>query len=147
MFRLWTFGSVDLRGPDGSTVDAVLAQPKRLALLVYLTIARPHGYHRRDALLALFWPELDQEHARGALSGALHHLRKVLGEEAIRSRGTEEVAVSDEHVWCDVAAFEAALEAGRLEEALELYRGNLLEAFHVSGVPDFERWLERRGSM
>jgi pimeloyl-ACP methyl ester carboxylesterase len=39
---------------------AVLAQPKRFALLAYLAAASPYGYHRRDTLLALFWPEADQ---------------------------------------------------------------------------------------
>jgi len=41
----------------------VLAQPKRVALLAYLAAATPRRLHRRDSLLALFWPELDQEHA------------------------------------------------------------------------------------
>ena len=142
MFRLSTLGSVDLRGPDGLEVHAVLAQPKRLALLVYLAAARPDGYHRRDALLALFWPDLDQEHARGALSGALHHLRRALGDESIVTRGSEEVAISHEHLWCDVVALDQALERGESEKALELYRGDLMGAFHVSGCAEFERWLD-----
>src|SRR5262245_12921902 len=49
-------------GVARSTPDRL--QPKRLALLAYLAIARPRGAHRRDALVAIFWPELDQHGAR-----------------------------------------------------------------------------------
>src|SRR5207249_2991026 len=43
---------------------------------------------------------------------------------------------------CDVAAFERTLRIGQLEEALDLYRGPLLEGFFISDAPEFERWLE-----
>jgi hypothetical protein len=33
-------------------------QPKRAAVLAYLMVARPGPLHRRDSLLAMFWPEL-----------------------------------------------------------------------------------------
>jgi serine/threonine-protein kinase len=71
-FRL--LGSVDLKGSDGQALRSVLAQPKRVALLAYLAVARPNGYHRRDKLLGLFWPESDQEHGRAALRKALYFL-------------------------------------------------------------------------
>ncbi|MFL5579888.1 MAG: BTAD domain-containing putative transcriptional regulator [Gemmatimonadaceae bacterium] len=46
-------------------------------------------------------------------------------------------------VWCDVRAFEHALDAGHLDEALALYRGELLEGFHVAGVaPELAHWLD-----
>lgn len=38
-----------------------------MALLAYLSSTGPHDFHRRDALLALFWPEFDEERARNAL--------------------------------------------------------------------------------
>jgi DNA-binding SARP family transcriptional activator len=60
MIRFHTLGVLDLRGPDGLELRSVLQQPKRLGLLAYLAIASPHRFHRRDSLLALFWPELDQ---------------------------------------------------------------------------------------
>jgi hypothetical protein len=37
----------------------ILAASKGAALLTYLAIATPRGFHRRDTLLALLWPELD----------------------------------------------------------------------------------------
>jgi DNA-binding SARP family transcriptional activator len=139
-FRI--LGGLSLLGPGGRELRPVLVQPKRVALLAYLAVARSRGFHRRDSLLPLFWPELDQEHARAALRQALYGLRSSLGESALEGRGDEEIGLDDRNLWCDVPAFEAAVDAGRHADALELYRGDLLEGFFVSGAPEFERWLE-----
>src|SRR2546425_4420918 len=142
MIRLRLLGTVDLRDSQGRELGSVLRRPKLLALLGYLTVARPRGLQRRDTLVALLWPELDHAHARNALSQAVHALRQALGHAALLARGEEELGVSEEGLGCDVREFETALEAGRAEQALELYRGGLLNGLHVSGVPEFERWLD-----
>src|SRR5438128_4032942 len=142
MIRLQLLGTVDLRDSQGRELGAVLRRPKLLALLGYLTVARPRGLQRRDTLVALLWPDLAHAHARNALSQAVHALRQTLGHAALLARGEEELGVSEEGLGCDVREFETALEAGRAEQALELYRGGLLNGLHVSGVPEFERWLE-----
>ena len=140
--RLRLFGALDISDHDARAVQAVVRQPKRAALLVYLAIARPRGFHRRDRLLSLFWPELDEQHARDALNSALRFLRRSLGADVIVSRGLDEVGVSPEHLWCDVVAFDAALEAGDPDLALSLHDGDLLDGFHVSDAPGFEEWME-----
>lgn len=142
MIELRTLGTLDLRGTGGHELRRVLQQPKRLALLAYLAVATPRRFHRRDALLALFWPELDTEHARGALRRSLHFLRRIVGENVIISRGDEEVGLAEGALWCDTTAFEDALAAQALEQAIALYRGDLLQGFYISGAPDFERWLD-----
>ena len=142
MIELRMLGRLSLTGADGREVRGLLGQPRRLALLAYLAAASPQGFHRRDTLLALFWPELDQEHARAALRQALHVVRDALGGDAVTSRGDEEIGLDFAQVSCDVAAFERALRIGQLEEALDLYRGALLEGFFISDAPEFERWLE-----
>jgi DNA-binding SARP family transcriptional activator len=142
MIGLRTLGSVALHGPDGREIEAVLRQPKRLALLVYLAVARPRGFQRRDTLLGLFWPELGEARARNALGQALHGLRSELGSGIIVSRGSGEVAVDRQRLWCDAAAFDDALDAADRERALELYRGDLLEGFYLTDAAEFERWLE-----
>ncbi|HWH03164.1 MAG TPA: hypothetical protein VN674_05695, partial [Gemmatimonadales bacterium] len=86
MIELLTLGGIDLK-EEGRDLSEALVQPKRFALLAYLAVAQPFGFHRRDRLVALFWPELDQEHARTALRKAVHGLRAVLGEDAIIGRG------------------------------------------------------------
>jgi len=120
----------------------VLAQPRRVALLAYLASATPRGMHRRDKLAALFWPDLDQDHARAALRQAVYVLRGALGAGAIVSYGDEELGVDFELVHCDVAAFDRAVEARQLEQALEIYRGDLLDGFFISDASEFEQWLE-----
>ncbi len=142
MIELRALGTLALRDPNGEDFHSVLVQPKRVALLAYLAIARPRGFHRRDTLLALLWPEQDDQHARGALNQALRHLRFALGKEVVPSRGDGEVGVAPEHLRCDAAEFDAAIVAGRPADALGLYRGDLLAGFHVSGCGEFDRWLE-----
>lgn len=141
MIKLRVLGASDLRGADDTTIDAVLAQPKGFALLAFLAVAVPHGFHRRDTLLALLWPELDQTRARNALSQALHRLRRELGASAIVVRGDDEVALSDDVV-CDVRAFDQAIAARTFEDAVALYGGDLLPGFFVSNAPEFGRWLD-----
>ena len=144
MIRLRVLGAADLRGSDGAEVRSVLAQPKRLALLSYLAVDTPQGFHRRDSLLALFWPEADTAHARNALRQAVHHLRQALGEGVLVGRGTEELGLARNHVWCDAVAFEEALTGGDLIAGLENYRGDVLPGFYLSDAPEFERWLEQQ---
>ncbi|MDX1396625.1 MAG: BTAD domain-containing putative transcriptional regulator [Gemmatimonadota bacterium] len=142
MYRLRVLGPLELTRADGSAIGSVLAQPKRAALLAYLAAARPGGFHRRDRLLVLFWPEADQGHARNSLNQSLHMLRRSLGPSVIETRGREEVGLADDALWCDAAELRSLLEAGETEAALGLYRGDLLEGLHLTGTPDFERWLD-----
>jgi serine/threonine-protein kinase len=137
-------GTPELRGPDGAELQSILARPKLLGLLSFLACASPRGFHRRDTLLGLFWAETDQKRARSALRQSLYYLRQSLGAGVLISRGEEEVGLDPERLWCDVPAFDAGLEEDRPEEALELFRGELLAGFFVSGAPEYERWLGER---
>ena len=144
--ELRVLGTTDLRAGEAAGAESVLAQPKRLALLAYLAIAIPHGMHRRDRLLAMFWPESDQDHARAALRKGIHLLRRALGPAAVLTRGDDEVGLDPEAVWCDAVAFDRAVVAGRLALALELYRGDLLDGFYLRDSVEFERWLDEQRS-
>src|SRR4051812_36447406 len=139
MIRLRVFGALDLRGSDGRRLRSVLAQPKRSALLVYLALTAVA--HRRDKLLALFWPEQDAEHGRNALSQAVHFLRRAVGDGALSSTG-DELALERSAFWCDAIAFEEALDGGQLVDAAELYRGDLLDGFYLANAPELEQWIE-----
>jgi DNA-binding SARP family transcriptional activator/TolB-like protein len=143
MIRLQLLGGVGLADSDGVARDDILAQPKSLALLAYLAIATPTGFRRRDELLGLFWPELDTQRGRRALSQSLFVLRNVLGADSIVARGIEEVAIDSAVVWSDAAAFRAAADARADDDAMALYRGDLLPAFHLGESPEFEQWLDR----
>ncbi|HXT19019.1 MAG TPA: BTAD domain-containing putative transcriptional regulator [Gemmatimonadaceae bacterium] len=143
MINLQVLGRLELTGANGRVLDSVLAQPKRQAVLAYLAVAVPRGYHRRDSLVALLWPERDDEHARGSLSKAVSYLRQALGADALISRGHAELGLDWHLVWCDAAGFEDAFDRGALAEAMALYRGDLLPGFHVDEAPEFDHWLER----
>lgn len=138
MIELRLLGNIELRAADGRALSAVLAQPKRLALLVYLTIAGPPGaFFRRDTLLALLWPELDEEHARAALRNSLYFLRQSLGTDVIRRRGDDEVGVDPAVLDCDVVRFETTRDVAA-------YPADLMPGFLVSAAPDFNDWLDNR---
>jgi DNA-binding SARP family transcriptional activator len=123
MIKLRLLGEIQLRAtpPDGAEVDALLRQSKRLALLAYLASPAPGTWHRRDVLLALFWPELDTAHARTSLRNALHVLRRTLGDAILRTRGDEEVSIDPALVQSDLADVWAALRADRPEDAMAHY--------------------------
>jgi len=142
MIRFRVLGTVDLKDADDREIQTVLRRSKFLALLGYLASARPIGFHRRDTLVALLWPELDNAHARNSLRQAVHALRAALGRDAVVARGEEEIGLNEQTLSCDVREFAAALDAGEVERALELYGGGLLEGVHVSDAPEFERWLD-----
>lgn len=143
MLKLEAFGVIDVRNATGEPLAAVLGQPKRAALLAYLVLAHPGGFHRRDSLLAMFWPELDQSHGRAALSQALSFLRRELDSGILVTRGVEEVGVDPGRVESDVGAFEEALTREDWAGALEVYKGDLLEGLHVSGSAPFIDWVDR----
>ena len=84
MRELLTLGRVRLTANGAETAAA---QPKRLALLAYLALASGRGAPRREALLALFWPELGEDEGRRALRQGLHYLRRVLGEDVFAAEG------------------------------------------------------------
>jgi len=142
MIRLRVLGGVDLRDNGGRDLNAILAQPKRLALLTYLALARPPGFHRREVLLSIFWPESDHGTARNALRQALHHLRHALGDGVIVSRGENDVGIDHAVLWCDAAAFASSLDSGDTDGALTLYRGDLMPGTLIGDAPEFNRWLD-----
>jgi DNA-binding SARP family transcriptional activator/TolB-like protein len=145
MFRLRTLGGLALER-DGVPVESASAQRKALALLAVL--ARSDGAAvggagglDRERLMALFWPESNEERARGALRQTLHVLRReLLSPDAIT--GAAVLRIDPGVVEADVQRFQAALAAGDLREAVGRYAGPFLDGVHIDGAPDFEHWAE-----
>lgn len=123
----------------GGPIRGRAAYRRRMALLAVLAVARgrPVG---RERLLGLLWPDHPAEAARHTLSESLSVLRRELGDLFV-SLG-DEVALNPGVAGSDVEVFEAALEAGRLEEAVAAYGGPLLDGFYVSNALEFERWVD-----
>ncbi|MFL5542495.1 MAG: hypothetical protein ACJ8J0_26145, partial [Longimicrobiaceae bacterium] len=140
MLRLTTLGTIRLER-DGAPVP--VPQPKRVALLAYLALARPHGFHRRDTLLGMFWPELPEERARNALRQALHQLRSACGDGAIVTRGMHEVGIDPARLHCDAHEADAAAARGDAAAVAAAYGGDLLPGLYAAGAGDWEDWLAR----
>lgn len=138
-FQLSTLGHVNLTDASGHPVPTLLAQPKRLALLIYLAVEASHRFVRRETLCELFWPDADSERARASLRQALAFVRRTLGDAAIRARGDDEVGLDADVVCCDATV----LLAGPVtRELIAAYGGEFLRDFVVMDVPRFERWVE-----
>lgn len=134
-FTLRTLGGVDLTDADGRRVLSVLSQPKRLAILIYLTVEGLHGPVSRDRICALLWPENDQESARRNLRNGLHFLRRSLGSPTITTVGDDQLVIDVSVVRCDVSS---ALADGNRPQA----PGTFLAGFHVRGTGQaFEDWV------
>jgi DNA-binding SARP family transcriptional activator len=145
MIELRVLGSTSLDGVDASRMQSILRRPKALALLTYLLVARPRGFHRRQRLLPLFWPERP-DHARHALRQALLELRRDLGP-IIVTRGTDEIGVAPATVWCDAVAFDDAVAQGELARAVLLCRGELLDGISIHRAShELQYWLARERS-
>lgn len=141
MIELTLLGPHALRGSDGREITSLPGQPKRFALLAYLALGGG-GYHRRDTLAAMFWPDMDQFAARRALRNTLYHLREALGESALITRGDDAVSIDSAVLTCDVTRLSAAIDAGHYEAAVDCYRGELLAGIHFANAGEaFEEWL------
>ncbi len=140
--RLTLLGGFDARLAAGDAVN--LPAKKAQALLAYLGL-RPGQTHQRDKLAALLWGQWSDEHARDGLRHALGALRKALPDgqpPSLRAEG-QTLALNAAVVEVDVATFERRMAEGTLqalEQAVALYRGDLLLGFTVS-EPLFEEWL------
>src|SRR5438270_534562 len=130
LFR--TLGTSELEEELGASARPIAIQAKRLALLAYAALAGRGRHRRRDSIVALFWPDLDEEHARSALRQALTYLRRTLGASTVVTRGEEEIAIDPEAMRCDAVLFDEAVVAGKREDATALYRVDVHDRPFVS---------------
>ena len=117
---------------------------KALAIVALLAVeGRPYA---RDELAAMFWPESDDESARGAFRRTLSVLRSALGERWLRvDRST--VALATDGVSLDLARLDAAAARGDragLAAAAALARGPFLAGFSLRDSADFDDWRATR---
>ena len=140
---------------------------KALALLIYLVVNG--GMHSREKLTALFWPESEEEQSRATLRSTLVYVRKTLGEmsnptsphvlvehDAIGFNFASDFALDLNILQAAWQVTRAAPDAPggqgaregkerdtltRLQQAVNVYRGDFLEGFFLNETPDFEEWI------
>lgn len=139
MFQLRLLGGFALHGSPGDTVPQ-LAQRRAEAVLAVLAVCGDLGC-TRERLSGLLWPTSDATRARHNVRDALHVIRRAIGGGAVLSLG-DVLRLDPAVVTSDVQQFAEALGAGRLADVVAAYSGPLLDGFHVSGAPEFERWVE-----
>ena len=138
MLRLQTFGGCSLER-DGVRLDTASAYRKGLALLAVLAAAGERGVSR-DAVLALLWPDSDEERARTSLRQLVHLLRNQLqSPDLIPS--SPELRLNPQVISSDIADFRTALATDDLATAVELYRGPFLDGFYIRSADELERWI------
>jgi class 3 adenylate cyclase/tetratricopeptide (TPR) repeat protein len=141
MLRVRLLGDLEIE-LDGRALEPPTSRRAR-ALLGWLALDR--RMHSRSRLAARFWPDVLDESARTSLRSALSALRRSLGPDSERYliAGRDDVGLAgDPEVWTDVAEFERCLEQDRLDDALGLWRGELLAGLDDDWV--YERRDELR---
>jgi DNA-binding SARP family transcriptional activator len=143
MLCIRLFGAVDLRYGDRSLLPLTSARAE--SLLAYLVLHR-EAPQARQRLAFLFWPDSTETQARTNLRHALHDLRRALPDpdrfldvtpRTLRWR-------VEAPYWLDVAAFAETLARAdaqtedqglaALTDAVEIYRGDLLDGFYDDWV-------------
>ncbi len=128
----------------GASPPVQFPTKKARALLAYLAF-RPGVAHSRDEVADLLWSTRGDEQARGSLRRTLSDLRKALplaNGEWLVSDG-DILMLDGGSVDVDVARFERLAADGgprALEQAAELYKGELLTGFGLHEQA-FEEWL------
>ena len=90
-----TLGFLGLKDRSCTEFTRVLSQPKRFALLVFLSVEGPNEFIQRETLLSVFWPEESERRARNALSQALSFLRRQLPAGSIQTLGVTGVRLAE----------------------------------------------------
>jgi DNA-binding SARP family transcriptional activator len=138
LFHLRLLGTPSLKDGNGVTPPS-LGWGKPLALLALLSVT---GEARRDEIVDLLWRDVDEDKARNAFRQALHRLRSALGEAIIPMDREVLRLVPGDELSIDLRAFEAAVVSGRMDEAVELYRGDFLQGAML-GEPAFDQWADQ----
>ncbi|RYG35762.1 hypothetical protein EON81_11725, partial [bacterium] len=99
----------------------------------------------REWVASVLWPDADKAIALANMRPVVSEIRRALGEQSFRiqtpDRKTILLDLQDAEV--DVVAFDAAMRAGRFEEAVAVYRGALLEDCPEEWVPQERKAREQ----
>ena len=125
MVRVRVLGTLALE-VNGQAVPAPVGRP---AQALFGWLALHPGIHARSEVAGRLWPDVLESSARASLRNALSGIRRAIGPGADRVlvATRERVGLAgDAEVWVDARVFEALIAAGEQEQALALWRGELL---------------------
>ncbi len=141
--------SIRLLGPLEVAVSGrPVTVDTRKALAIVALVAAEGRPFARDELAAMFWPEADDEAARGALRRTLSSLRSAVGDTGLVI-GRTQVALDPAASSVDLAELERLASSVRpadLEAAASLARGPFLAGFALRDSPAFDDWHAARAT-
>lgn len=141
MIRLRVLGGFSLpQDPTGLLAPGL--RPRVLALLALLVAHDSEGISR-DKLLAYLWPDSDSWHARNSLKQALFSLRRSLDCHLLVT-GAGYLRLDSSAAQVDLWEFDSALAGGQETVAVGAYRGPFLDGFYITGLGEFEHWVEAK---
>ncbi len=121
---------------NGNNVNRL--RRKNRALLYY--IAAEGGKSTREKVLSCFWPDRERSAAQPILRTMIHDLRKTLGENF---QADDQIIALAPEASVDVRDFLTAFTSPELQQlidALALYKGDFIDGFSLSDVPQFNDW-------
>jgi DNA-binding SARP family transcriptional activator len=149
--KIFLFGT-----PQLEYQNEVLEIPRRKAFALLAYLALNNHPQNRDLLATLFWPDLDQEKARGALRSTLYTLTSLVQEEWLMA-DRQMVMLDHDAAWIDVKLFVSLLAESQQhshdpetlcekcvahhEQAVSLYRDDLLAGFSLNDESaEYDNW-------
>lgn len=139
--------TIRLLGPlEVAVAGRPIVVDTRKALAIVALVAAEGRPFARDELAVMFWPEADDEAARGALRRTLSALRTAVGDAGFVI-GRAQVALDPAAASVDLADLErlaASSEPADLEAAAALARGPFLAGFALRDSPAFDDWQAGR---
>ncbi|MEO8571129.1 MAG: AAA family ATPase [Chloroflexota bacterium] len=140
---------IRLLGPlEVMVADRPVIVDTRKALAIVALVAAEGRPFARDELAAMFWPDADDDSARGALRRTLSALRAAVGESGLQIERSR-VALEPGAAWVDLAELErlaASAEPSDLEAGAVLARGPFLAGFALRDSPAFDDWQAARAT-
>ena len=143
--QLTLFGGFEARTDSGAVLR--FRTRKTQVLVAYLAL-ETGAWHPRAKLAAFLWGDVPDQQARDSLRHAFLDIRRVLSTAvpgALVSCG-DSVALDTGRIDVDVARFErliAAASSTSVHQAMEIYRGELLDGIVLDEEP-FDRWVAER---
>lgn len=155
----------DFSAKSGETVIQGFESAKARALLAYLMLESDKP-HRRENLAGLLWGDSDEARSAKSMRQALSNLRKSIRDTNLENPFllvlSDTIQANGRHpaLWLDTQIFESLVSAcdkhshrkletcaacaHRLEQAAQLYRGELLNGFSLKDSEYFQSWLVAR---
>ncbi len=137
MLQLYTLGAPTLRRADEAPVTL---QRRPLALLAMVAAAGASGVSR-EKVIAVLWPDADEEKGRHALAQSIYALRRACGADVVTGSAT--LRLDPDVITADVAELAKSLKDNDAARVAELYQGAFLDGFRLPNADEFDRWLER----